>query len=341
MFDRKRNKRFLVFLILIVLKDFLSFKVLNKKLVFRTTYTKKWGYNLLNMTTLSNTSDYDEDEHDIVAEYENQESDGNQNNTQKNSDSENDQNKEKNIVRRIDPSTSSKKHVIRNPLPKLNTERLKGPKGIHTIEKYFEGFKFHGQGYEKLDLNRIMKRLEHWGHRLFPKLDFDDFLERLEKLGTKKDLQVFIKKYRQDMINEDADIIHQDNIDAEENEEQDEPIDEFDLLIAEQIEKQKQVMQQSTADASIINNDTFDKLLSNTINSQSNTSASSQLSDEIKERIERNKQQAIQRRLTRLKEIQDAKRKKLGEESENNKTLCLKNKEFENNSQETDKSHEI
>ncbi|KAK1127344.1 hypothetical protein K0M31_003887 [Melipona bicolor] len=297
------------------------------------------------MTTLSNTSDYDEDEHDIVAEYENQESDGDQNNTQKNSDSENDQNKEENIVRRIDPSTSSKKHIIRNPLPKLNTERLKGPKGIHTIEKYFEDFKFHGQGYEKLDLDRIMKRLEHWGHRLFPKLYFDDFLERLEKLGTKKDLQVFIKKYRQDMINEDADIIHQDNIEAEENEEQDEPIDEFDLLIAEQIEKQKQVMQQSTIDASITNNDTFDKLLSqaNTINSQctTNTSASLQLSDEIKERIERNRQQAIQRRLARLKEIQeDAKRKKIEEESENNKTLCLENKEFENHSQETDKSHE-
>ncbi|KAF3420179.1 hypothetical protein E2986_09446 [Frieseomelitta varia] len=296
------------------------------------------------MTTLSNTSDYDEDEHDIVTEYENQESDGDQNN-KKNSDSENDQNKEENIVKRIDPSTSSKKHIIRNPLPKLNTERLKGPKGIHTIEKYFEGFKFHGQGYEKLDLDRIMKRLEHWGHRLFPKLDFDDFLERLEKLGTKKDLQVFIKKYRQDMINEDADIIHQDNIDAEENEEQDEPIDEFDLLIAEQIEKQKQVMQQSTINASITNNETFDKLLlqSNTINSQSttNTSGSSQLSDEVKERIERNRQQAIQRRLARLKEIQeDAKRKKLGEESKNNKTLCLENKEFENNSQEIDKSHQ-
>ncbi|CAD1476726.1 unnamed protein product [Heterotrigona itama] len=296
------------------------------------------------MTTLSNTSDYDENEHDIVAEYENQESDGDQNNTQKNSDSENDQNKGENIVRRIDPSTSSKKHIIRNPLPKLNTERLKGPKGIHTIEKYFEGFKFHGQRYEKLDLDRIMKRLEHWGHRLFPKLDFDDFLEKLEKLGTKKDLQVFIKKYRQDMIDEDTDIIHQD-IDAEENEEQDEPIDEFDLLIAEQIEKQKQVMQQSTIDESITSNDTFDKLLSqsNTINSQSttNTSASSQLSNEIKERIERNKQQAIQRRQARLKEIQeDAKRKKLREESENNKILCLENKEFENNSQETDTSHE-
>ncbi|XP_071861629.1 TIMELESS-interacting protein [Bombus fervidus] len=297
------------------------------------------------MTTLSNTSDYDEeDEHDIVAEYENQESDGDQGNVQKNSDSENDQSKEENTVRRIDPS-SSKKHIVRNPLPKLNTERLKGPKGIHTIEKYFEGFKFHGQGYEKLDLDRVMKRLEHWGHRLFPKLDFDDFLERLEKLGTKKDLQVFIRKYRQDMINEDNDIINEDNIDAEENIVQDEPIDEFDLLIAEQIEKQKQVMQQTAINVPTTNNDVFDKLLSqsNTMNSQSvtNASTSSQLSDEVKARIERNRQQAIQRRLARFKEIEEeAKRKKL-EEPKSNETPYVENNELENNSQKTDKSHKI
>lgn len=272
-------------------------------------YIRKWEYNLLNMTTLSDTSDYNENEHDIIVQYENQESEEDQDIIQQKLDLENEENKEENI-KRIDPSTSSKKHIVRNPLPKLNTERLKGPKGIHTIEKYFEGFKYYEKGYEKLDLDRIMKRLEHWGHRLFPKLDFDDFLERLEKLGTKKDLQVFIKKYRQDMINEDIDIINQDNnIDIEENKEQDEPIDEFDLLIAEQIEKQKQVMQQSSFNVAATNNDAFDKLLSesNTANSlfTTNTSNSSQLSNEVKERIEKNRQQAIQRRLAKLKEIQE------------------------------------
>lgn len=260
------------------------------------------------MMTISDISDSNENEQDIIIQYENQELEEDQDIIQQRSDLENEESKEENIVKRIDPSTSSKKHIVRNPLPKLNTERLKGPKGIHTIEKYFEGFKYYEKGYEKLDLDRIMKRLEHWGHRLFPKLDFDDFLERLEKLGTKKDLQVFIKKYRQDMINEDIDIINQDNIDAEENKEQDEPIDEFDLLIAEQIEKQKQVMQQSF-NVAVTNNDAFDKLLSesNTANSlfTTNTSNSSQLSNEVKEHIEKNRQQAIQRRLAKLKEMQE------------------------------------
>ena len=32
----------------------------------------------------------------------------------------------------------------------------------------------------------MMSTLEHWAHRLFPKASFDDFIERLEKLGSKK-----------------------------------------------------------------------------------------------------------------------------------------------------------
>ncbi|XP_076245693.1 TIMELESS-interacting protein [Calliopsis andreniformis] len=301
------------------------------------------------MSTLSNASDY-EDEPDIVAEYENRNSDEDQGNVSRDegTGSGNEENTE-NTVRRIDPSTS-KKHAVRNPLPKLNTERLKGPKGIHTIEKYFEGFKFHGKGHEKIDLDRVMKRMEHWAHRLFPKLEFDTFLERLEKLGTKKDLQVFIKKYRQDMITADSDIIALESADAEDDKEQ-EPIDEFDMLIAEQIEKQKQVNQQSSiTNTSAINNDTFDKLLSQSNNKDTQpvtqNPTPSQLSDEIKERIERNRQQAIQRRLARLKAMQeDAQKKKLEEvestQSEDalcnlqtsNKTSNLENN-FENNLQE-------
>ena len=305
---------------------------------------------MLNMPTLSNGSDY-EDEYDIVAEYENQDSDIDKIDVNRDEDAGLDN--EESTGRKIDPSTS-RTHVVRNPLPKLNIERLKGPKGIQTIEKYFEGFKFYGKGYEKLDLDRVMKRMEHWAHRLFPKLEFDDFVERLEKLGTKKELQVFVKKYRQDMISAEDDIITEDNIDAENDKEQDGPIDEFDLLIAEQIEKQKQVVNQSlTSDASTTNNDVFDKLLSesNSKNSQPilKSSTPTQLSDEVKERIERNRQQAIQRRNARLAAMQEeAKRNKMEgidstqlEDSSNlqvpNRSGNLGNNDFEDNSQGVDK----
>ena len=35
-----------------------------------------------------------------------------------------------------------------------------------------------------------MRYLEHWAHRLFPKMPFDEVLERIERLGTKRDVQV-------------------------------------------------------------------------------------------------------------------------------------------------------
>ncbi|XP_076279874.1 uncharacterized protein LOC143208868 [Lasioglossum baleicum] len=277
------------------------------------------------MPTLSNASDYD-DEDNIITEYERHDSEAEQNTENRDAGSENEEESQgKNTARRVDPSTS-RKTVVRNPVPKLDTERLTGPKGIHTIEKYFEGFKFQGKGQEKLDLDRILKRMEHWGHRLFPKLEFDSFLERLEKLGSRRDLQVFVKKYRQDMVSPDDDAIVRDMVDDDsEKEEQDKPIDEFDLLIAEQIEKQKQVNQQSsdtsTADA------LFDKLMSQTNNKASQQSqpvkestGPSQLSDEVKEHIERKRQEALRRREARLKAMEEeAKRKKLGE---SNDTEC-------------------
>ena len=40
------------------------------------------------------------------------------------------------------------------------------------------------------DLIKLMKTLEGWAHRLMPKLTFDDVIEKSEKLGSKKNMQV-------------------------------------------------------------------------------------------------------------------------------------------------------
>ncbi|KAI4494508.1 hypothetical protein M0802_008829 [Mischocyttarus mexicanus] len=279
------------------------------------------------MTTLS---DFSDQEDELLAEYErrDEERDDEQNELLSNDDEEDE---EKDISRKIDPS-KPRRTITRNPIPKLNTERLKGPKGIHTIEKHFEGFKFYGNGKEKHDLDRVMKRLEHWAHRLFPKLDFDDFLEKTEKLGSKKDLSVFVTKYRNDMLSLD------DPEDVQNNLSDDEPmdnehgaIDEFDLLIAEQIEKQKEVLVQHNlnkndtsvndhpSDISFENTFTQCSTQSNKIvetkKSQANTP---ELNYEIKERIERNKLQALERkRLAKLKAMEESENKKKNEIGEN------------------------
>lgn len=50
--------------------------------------------------------------------------------------------------------------------------------------------KFKGKGHEVSDLNRLMQSMEHWGNRLFPKMTFDEVIERVEKLGRKSAVQV-------------------------------------------------------------------------------------------------------------------------------------------------------
>lgn len=87
---------------------------------------------------------------------------------------------------RVEP----KKRTVQNPRLKLDPERLKGPRGIAVIENAFKDFKFCGKGHEREDLNRVMKRLEHWAHRLYPRFQFDDCLDKIEKLGQKKAVQV-------------------------------------------------------------------------------------------------------------------------------------------------------
>ncbi|XP_011165696.2 protein TIPIN homolog [Solenopsis invicta] len=252
-----------------------------------------------------------EGDDDIIEHYENRDSNDERGSYEEAENATSDN--ETDTTRRIDPS-KSKSHVVRNPVPKLNTERLKGPNGIQTIEQYFEGFKFYGKGYEKTDLDRIMKRLEHWSYRLFPKYHFDDFLTRVEQLGTKKDLQVFIKKYRQDMITSDNNLIIHDDMDKynDENQQESALLDDFDLLITEQIQKQKQAETQISAiTPSTSNEDAFNKLLTQSTGTQNSQvphtsiTIANELSDEVKQRIERNKQLAIQRRLQRQKEHEE------------------------------------
>lgn len=42
------------------------------------------------------------------------------------------------------------------------------------------------------DLKTLIRHMEHWAHRLFPKLQFDDFIDKVESLGSKKEVQACI-----------------------------------------------------------------------------------------------------------------------------------------------------
>ena len=89
-----------------------------------------------------------------------------------------------------------KKRIIRNPQPKLDPDRICGARGIGTLKDIFADFKPKGGDYVYDDLDRAMKRIEHWTHRLYPKLPCDDVLSRISVLGKKMVVQTNVKKLR-------------------------------------------------------------------------------------------------------------------------------------------------
>merc|ERR1712066_646177 len=89
-----------------------------------------------------------------------------------------------------------KKRIIRNPMPKLDPERITGARGIGVLSEVFKGSKPKGEGHEYSDLDAVMKKMEHWAHRLYPKLPFDDVSDRISVLGKKQAVKAYVTRLR-------------------------------------------------------------------------------------------------------------------------------------------------
>ena len=83
-----------------------------------------------------------------------------------------------------------KKRIIRNPQPKLNPDRILGPRGVTILSEVFQDFTPKGGDHVFEDLDRAMKKMEHWAHRMYPKLPFDNTMARVSVLGKKMQIQV-------------------------------------------------------------------------------------------------------------------------------------------------------
>ncbi|XP_023711349.1 uncharacterized protein LOC111866539 isoform X2 [Cryptotermes secundus] len=186
---------------------------------------------------------------------------------------------------RVEP----KKRTVRNPRLKLDPERLKGPRGIAVLDNSFKDFKFHGKGYESVDLNRVMKRLEHWAHRLYPRFQFDDCLDKIEKLGQKKTVQVYVKKIRMGLETVEEPVVLLDEVD-ESDVHNEVPIDAFDELLSQQLSQVRPENQTEIAPSQIPS-----------LPHQPLLSQSADLTAEQRERMLRNRLLAEERRLARMK----------------------------------------
>lgn len=134
----------------------------------------------------------------------------------------------------------------------------------------FDKTKFKGKGHEAEDLKTLIRHMEHWAHRLFPKLQFEDFIDRVENLGNKKEVQTCLKRIRLDLP-----IVHEDFVNNND-----------------------EVGEANGPDVSATG---FDPFLTSSSDSRKFASEPTRsLTEEQQQRIERNKQLALERRQAKL-----------------------------------------
>ncbi|XP_026740345.1 uncharacterized protein LOC113502825 isoform X2 [Trichoplusia ni] len=200
--------------------------------------------------------------------------------------------------RRVEPTSSKTKRVIKNPRFILNPARLTGPRGIQVIREHFKDFKFKGKGHEKEDLDMVLKKLEHWAYRLYPKFQFEDCLKKIEALGRKRPVMVHLSKIRSDQILTEETVVQKDSSDEETQNEPPQEEDEFDKLLQQQIE----IARATPAPGSV------KKVMDTPRQERSpftmpKATSSPSISDEQKERMIRNRKLAEERRLARLEKL--------------------------------------
>ncbi|XP_058455739.1 protein TIPIN homolog [Malaya genurostris] len=211
----------------------------------------------------------------------------------------------------VQVKVESKKRTIRNPRLVLNVQRLCGPRGIVDMESYFKGIKLHGKGHEPDDLDAIMKRMQHWAHRMFPKYGLDDTLAKIEILGRKKQMQSYMNKYRMNLlepeITDTDDGKDEDGLTYESNV-MDQPLDPLDSMLEEQIAISRAAnLNTSGIENLSVSERNFDSMRNDTIEStapsyplDTEKNRAPELSEEIRARITANRLKALEIRRTKM-----------------------------------------
>ncbi|XP_040270227.1 TIMELESS-interacting protein [Bufo bufo] len=161
------------------------------------------------------------------------------------------------------------RRVVKRPQPKLDAQRLTSQRGLPALRNLFDGTKFKGKGHEADDLKVLMRQMENWAHRLFPKLQFEDFLSRLETLGNKKEVQTCLKRIRMDLP-----IVHEDFISEEVVIQKEEDVPDF---ASEEFSALAESSPPSVSQSSVV-----------------------ELSEETLQRIERNRRLAMEKRMLKM-----------------------------------------
>ncbi|XP_030017638.1 TIMELESS-interacting protein isoform X2 [Sphaeramia orbicularis] len=174
----------------------------------------------------------------------------------------------------------AKKKGVKRPQPKLDSQRLTSDRGLPALRTLFEDVRFKGKGHEAEDLHLLMQKMENWAHRLYPKLQFEDFIDKVEKLGSKKEVQTCLKRIRLDMPLTHDDFIGKDG--------------------EEEVAPEPHIF----GDPDPFGNDLPRLVHSTPAPTAPTTPATPSLTEEQRRRMELNRQKALERRLARQQQEQ-------------------------------------
>ncbi|XP_068640548.1 uncharacterized protein [Aristolochia californica] len=86
--------------------------------------------------------------------------------------------------------------------PKLTPELLLSDDGLGYVLRHFpRAFKYHGRGHEANDLKNVIGLYAQWHKHLIPYYSFDQFIQKVEKVGGTKRVKLCIRELRDRVAN--------------------------------------------------------------------------------------------------------------------------------------------
>ncbi|KAG8766935.1 hypothetical protein FRC15_006006 [Serendipita sp. 397] len=84
----------------------------------------------------------------------------------------------------------------RRVIAKVDDERLIGERGFPALIKEAKKFKPKGKGHESEDLDRLLSIYQFWAHNMFPKTQFRDTVERVERVCRSRRMLINLGMWR-------------------------------------------------------------------------------------------------------------------------------------------------
>ncbi|CAM8884165.1 unnamed protein product [Rhodiola kirilowii] len=86
--------------------------------------------------------------------------------------------------------------------PKLTPESLLSNDGLGYVLRHFpRSFKYRGRGHEVSDLGNLIGMYEEWHSHLLPYYSFEQFVHKVEQVGTTKHVKMALRDLREKIAN--------------------------------------------------------------------------------------------------------------------------------------------